>query len=107
MAIWAAAQDLAARTPPTRNRYVDFLRALSILVVVIGHWLIATAWFVDEQVVPGHLLKSHPQFHWLTWVFQVMPVFRKMQMILIHAATMNSKARTTPRIVSTPPPWNS
>ncbi len=75
MAIWSLAKEMAAKTPPARNRYVDFLRAVSILVVVIGHWLIATAWFVDGQVTPGHLLRSHPQFHWLTWVFQVMPVF--------------------------------
>jgi peptidoglycan/LPS O-acetylase OafA/YrhL len=75
LGIWTSAKDMAAKTPPTRNRYVDFLRAVSILVVVIGHWMIATAWFVDGQVTPGHLLKSHPQFHWLTWIFQVMPVF--------------------------------
>jgi peptidoglycan/LPS O-acetylase OafA/YrhL len=66
---------MASRTPPERNRYVDFLRAISILFVVIGHWLIATAWYVDGQLTPGHLLKSHPQTQWLTWLFQVMPIF--------------------------------
>jgi len=44
---WATASELAAKTPPERNRYVDLLRAVSILVVVVGHWLIATAWYVD------------------------------------------------------------
>lgn len=29
------------KTTVTRDRYVDFLRALSILIVVIGHWLSA------------------------------------------------------------------
>jgi peptidoglycan/LPS O-acetylase OafA/YrhL len=66
---------MAAKTPPERNRYVDFLRAVSILFVVIGHWLIATAWYVDGQLTPGHLLKTHPQYQWLTWLFQVMPIF--------------------------------
>ena len=75
MRIWSVASDMASKTPPERNRYVDFLRAVSILVVVIGHWLIATAWYVDGQLTPGHLLKSHPQTQWLTWLFQVMPVF--------------------------------
>ena len=75
MSIWSVASDLAAKTPAERNRYVDFLRAVSILVVVTGHWLIATAWFVDGELTPGHLLKSHPQYQWLTWLFQVMPVF--------------------------------
>ena len=72
--IWSIAKDMAAKTPPERNRYVDFLRAVSILVVVIGHWLIATAWYVDGSLTPGHLLKSHPQHQWLTWLFQVMPL---------------------------------
>ena len=75
MGIWATALDLAGKTPAERNRYVDFLRAASILVVVIGHWLIATAWYVDGELTPGHLLKSHPQYQWLTWIFQVMPIF--------------------------------
>lgn len=75
MKIWSVASDMASRTPPERNRYVDFLRAISILIVVVGHWLIATAWYVDGQLTPGHLLKSHPQTQWLTWLFQVMPIF--------------------------------
>ena len=75
MRAWSVASDMAAKTPPERNRYVDFLRAVSILVVVIGHWLIATAWYVDGELTPGHLLKSHPQTQWLTWLFQVMPIF--------------------------------
>ena len=75
MKIWSIASDMASKTPAERNRYVDFLRALSIIFVVIGHWLIATAWYVDGQLTPGHLLKSHPQTQWLTWLFQVMPIF--------------------------------
>ena len=37
----ATVRDLAAATPATRNRVVDLLRAAAILVVVLGHWLIA------------------------------------------------------------------
>ncbi len=75
MGIWAVASDMASKTPEERNRYVDFLRAVSILVVVIGHWLIATAWVVDGEIAVGHLLKDQPQTQWLTWMFQVMPIF--------------------------------
>lgn len=75
MGIWSVAQDMASRTPDERNRYVDFLRAVSILVVVIGHWLIATAHVVDGEITVGHLLKDQPQTQWLTWLFQVMPIF--------------------------------
>jgi peptidoglycan/LPS O-acetylase OafA/YrhL len=75
MRIWSQAKEMAALTPDARNRYVDFLRALSILFVVIGHWLIATAYVVDGEMIPGHLLEAKPEFHWLTWLFQVMPIF--------------------------------
>ena len=75
MGIWSQASEMAAQTPQERNRYVDFLRAVSILVVVVGHWLIATAYYVDGSLTPGHLLKSHPDTQWLTWIFQVMPIF--------------------------------
>ena len=75
MGIWSQASHLAAQTPAERNRYVDFLRAVSILVVVVGHWLIATAYYVDGTLTPGHLLKSEPGTQWLTWLFQVMPIF--------------------------------
>ena len=75
MGIWAQASGLAAKTPEDRNRYVDFLRAVSILFVITGHWLIATAYYVDGQLKPGDLLDTEPWTRWLTWIFQVMPVF--------------------------------
>jgi hypothetical protein len=75
MQIWTRAKSLAAQTPAERNRYVDFLRSLSIIVVIVGHWLIATAYVANGEFEPGHLLKSDPGMQWLTWIFQVMPVF--------------------------------
>ncbi|MDH4056308.1 MAG: acyltransferase [Gammaproteobacteria bacterium] len=75
MKIWAMASQMAAQTPQERNRYVDFLRSVSILVVIVGHWLIATAWVVDGEIDVGHLLADRPQLHWVTWLFQVMPIF--------------------------------
>jgi len=75
MQIWSQASQMAAQTPEERNRYVDFLRSVSILVVIIGHWMIATAYVVDGEMNPGHLLAGRPQLHWLTWLFQVMPIF--------------------------------
>ena len=75
MGLWSQASSLAAQTPEARNRYVDFLRSVSILFVITGHWLIATAFYVDGNLTQGHLLKSEPQTQWLTWLFQVMPIF--------------------------------
>ena len=75
MQIWSRASEMAVQTPQDRNRYVDFLRSVSILVVIVGHWLIATAYYVDGTLTSGHLLKVQPQTQWLTWMFQVMPIF--------------------------------
>jgi len=75
MRIWAQAKKLAEQTPEERNRYVDFLRSVSIMVVIAGHWMIATAYVSASGLENGHLLKSHPQTQWLTWIFQVMPIF--------------------------------
>lgn len=66
---------IADATPTDRNRAVDALRALSILVVVIGHWLMAAVFIDNGQLEPGHLLDLASWTHPLTWILQVMPVF--------------------------------
>jgi len=73
--LWQRAIFLADRTPESRNRYVDFLRALSILAVVVGHWLISAPHFSGGEPAYAHLLDLEPWSRWLTWLFQVMPVF--------------------------------
>ena len=74
--LWSQARELAEMAPPERNRWVDFLRALSILAVVIGHWLVAAPYIDGEGAVQGgHLLGILPWSQWLTWGFQVMPIF--------------------------------
>jgi hypothetical protein len=76
MSLWSRAGQMAARTPPARNRYVDFLRAASILVVVFGHWLAAAPWRrPDGELVATHVLAVADWTHWLTWGIQVMPIF--------------------------------
>jgi Acyltransferase family len=66
---------MADNTPPSRNRYVDFLRALSITAVIFGHWLIAAPWVRAGELQLDHMLAVQPWTHWLTLLFQVMPVF--------------------------------
>jgi fucose 4-O-acetylase-like acetyltransferase len=72
---WARARSLAERTPDSRNRYVDFLRAASICLVVLGHWLIAAPWVDSGGLRLDHMLAVQPWTQWLTWLFQVMPIF--------------------------------
>lgn len=66
---------LADATPPTRDRYVDFLRAVAILAVVCGHWLIATIERTPRGVEIGNVLSGSAGLRPATWVFQVMGVF--------------------------------
>lgn len=75
MTLWSRAAEIAGKAPPERNRYVDFLRAMSILAVASGHWLVAAPYLRDGAVVGGHLLGIVPWTQWITWLFQVMPVF--------------------------------
>lgn len=72
---WSQARHMAELAPPERNRYVDFLRAFSILAVVIGHWLVAAPYIENGAVTGGNLLAIIPWTQWLTWGFQVMPLF--------------------------------
>ncbi|HEV2890146.1 MAG TPA: acyltransferase [Frankiaceae bacterium] len=69
------AASLAAATPASRDRYVDFLRAFSIAVVVLGHWLMASVTFDASGFHAGNALASMPWLQRATWVLQVMPVF--------------------------------
>ena len=73
--LWAQAQALALQTPESRNRYVDFLRALSILAVISGHWLMAAPHVVEGNLAIANMLELEPWTRWLTWGFQVMPIF--------------------------------
>src|SRR5215472_6026960 len=76
MPAWSRAAELADRTPPSRNRYVDFLRAMSMLVVVVGHWLAALQFDATSYTLTtSHILTVAPWTAWLTWIVQVMPIF--------------------------------
>jgi fucose 4-O-acetylase-like acetyltransferase len=70
-----SASSLAAATPASRDRYVDFLRAFSICVVVLGHWLMATVSWTPDGLRAGNALAVLRWLQPLTWVLQVMPVF--------------------------------
>jgi hypothetical protein len=67
--------ELVAKTPSTRDRSVDFLRAASICAVVFGHWFIGLIYW-ERGVIGVHSAVGVTPGLWLgTWFFQVMPVF--------------------------------
>ncbi|NYZ63262.1 acyltransferase family protein [Luteimonas deserti] len=63
-------------TRSTRDPYPDALRALALLVVVLGHW-IATLPRVSADALVGtdHLLAVWNPAGLLTWLVQVVPLF--------------------------------
>ena len=71
----ASVDELAARTPASRDRVVDLLRAASICAVVVGHWTIGfVIW--DGGVIRTVNAVGMTSYLWLaTWALQVMPIF--------------------------------
>ena len=67
--------ELADATPDKRDRYVDFLRAFSISVVVLGHWLGAVVEWHAGQVTGASALNLVPGLWIVTWALQIMPIF--------------------------------
>ena len=65
----------AERTPETRNRHVDLLRVVAIALVVVGHWLVIDVDITPEGPTGSSVLGRLDWAHWLTWGFQVIPVF--------------------------------
>jgi hypothetical protein len=64
------------RAPPaTRDRYVDFLRAVSIMAVVVGHWLIAVVYWQDGVIGSHSAIGMTPWLWLITWFLMVMPLF--------------------------------
>ncbi|MFH8880723.1 acyltransferase [Streptomyces californicus] len=69
------AARIDAATPPGRDRGIDALRALAILGVVGGHWLV-TALVADSGTVRGASpLTTMPHLAPVSWVFQTLAVF--------------------------------
>ena len=67
--------ELLRATPATRDRYVDFLRAASIVAVVFGHWFISIN-HLEGDIFSTTSAVGVTSGMWLgTWLFQVMPVF--------------------------------
>lgn len=65
-----------AATPADRDRAVDALRALAIVGVVLGHWLVTAV--VDHgagRLAAESPLRHMPYFAPVSWVFQTLAVF--------------------------------
>src|SRR4051794_14524441 len=67
--------QLVDATPSSGDRFVDFLRGMSIAVVVCWHWVLSvTQWRDGRRVMPTPGGDA-PLLWTLTWLLQVMPLF--------------------------------
>ena len=68
--------EMASGAKADRNRAVDFYRAVAMLAVAFGHWM-AVAIGIDEngELIAGNALEFRPGMAWVSWIFQVMPLF--------------------------------
>lgn len=72
----ALAERVDAATPAHRDRVLDAVRVAAMLVVALGHWLMAVVHVGPEgDLAAGHLLAAAPATQWLTWALQVMGLF--------------------------------
>ena len=59
----------------TREIYIDFLRAISLIVVVIWHWVFTVLSISETRVDANNPIGTTPGLWIATWVLQVLPLF--------------------------------
>lgn len=69
------AREAARLTPASRNRAADFYRTIAICFVVLGHWMLVAPYVPAGEIELRNILAEQPWTQFLTWLFQVMPVF--------------------------------
>ncbi|MFE9092994.1 acyltransferase [Streptomyces sp. NPDC007264] len=95
-ALRATARRIDDATPAGRDRAVDALRALAILGVVLGHWL------VTALVADGGALRAESPLHSMPWLAPVSWAFQTLAVFFLvggHAATkgyVSARARGVP-----------
>ncbi|NEA07705.1 acyltransferase, partial [Streptomyces sp. SID10692] len=90
------AARIDAATPPGRDRGIDALRALAILGVVGGHWLV-TALVADSGTVRGASpLTAMPHLAPVSWVFQTLAVFFLVGGVVAAGSWASARTRGVP-----------
>ena len=85
--------DLVAATPADRDRVVDAVRAVAIVAVVLGHYLVAAPVLGPDGIEAENLLGRWFLGDMATWAFQVMPLFFVVGGVA-NAASLRSARRT-------------
>ncbi|MBI5336117.1 MAG: acyltransferase [Mycolicibacterium rufum] len=66
--------ESTAASPP-REHALDLYRSAAVILVVIGHWLLSVMTYRDGTFGRDNPLVLMPWTQWITWFFQVVPVF--------------------------------
>ncbi|UXA11345.1 acyltransferase [Mycobacterium sp. SMC-8] len=67
--------DTTRAQAPARELALDLYRSAAVMIVVIGHWLLSVMTYRDGEFGRDNPLVLMPWTQWLTWGFQVVPVF--------------------------------
>ncbi|MQY36081.1 hypothetical protein SRB17_40780 [Streptomyces sp. RB17] len=70
-----SARRVDTLTPASRDRAVDALRAIAILGVVLGHWLVTALVAKDAGLHTTSPLQHMPWLAPISWLFQTLAVF--------------------------------
>lgn len=62
-------------SPAPRAPAMDLYRSLAVVLVVIGHWLLSVMTYRNGEFGRDNPLVLMPWTQWITWFFQVVPVF--------------------------------
>lgn len=65
----------ASASSPSRELALDLYRSAAVILVVIGHWLLSVMTYRDGEFGRDNPLVLMPWTQWITWFFQVVPVF--------------------------------
>ena len=89
--------DRAAPAAPTdrppRDLTVDLLRAIAMVAVAVGHWLVVVPSYDDGRFDGVNALATVPLMRPLTWLFQVMPLFFVVGGVANAASWSGARAR--------------
>jgi surface polysaccharide O-acyltransferase-like enzyme len=69
-----ALMNTGAPSPP-REIALDLYRSSAVMLVVVGHWLLSVMTYRAGEFGRDNPLVLMPWTQWLTWFFQVVPVF--------------------------------
>lgn len=75
MAPMGRLRRMVEETPASRERYIDLLRAISIVAVVLGHWLVVVVEDTGGELTGRSALPYLEWAHPITWLVQVVPIF--------------------------------